>query len=130
MKLLKTTLAISLFAAVAAATSGAAFADATHAGHGMHQPGERIVKVLNLDATRAAQVTAIMTEQRAQGKALWEANKGNTDPAAREAKHAQMKALHDATQAKLATVLSADEMAKLKEARKAMHHGEHGMKHG
>lgn len=131
MKLLKTTLAIALFAA---ASAGASFAQtpAPHAGHGMHQSGDRIVQILNLDATRAAQVTAIMTEQRAQGKALWEANKanaGNTDPAAREAKHAQMKALHQATQAKLATVLSADEMAKLKEARKAMHHG-HGPKQG
>jgi Spy/CpxP family protein refolding chaperone len=125
MKLLKTTLTIALFAA---ASAGASFAQTTapHVGHGMHQPGERINKVLNLDATRAAQVTAIMTEQRAQGKALWEANKGSTD---REAKRAQMRALHDATQAKLATVLSADEMAKLKEARKAMHHG-HGPKQG
>ena len=123
MKLLKTTLAIALFAA---AISGAAFADASHAGRGMHQPGDRIVKILNLDASRAAQVTNIMTEQRAQGKALWEANKGSTD---RDAKNAQMKALRDATQTKLATVLSADEMAKLKEARKAMHHG-HGPKQG
>ena len=129
MKLLKTTLAIALFAA---AISGAAFADASHAGRGMHQPGHRIVKVLNLDASRAAQVTNIMTEQRAQAKVLWEANKanrGSADATTREAKHAQMKALHDATQTKLAIVLSADEMAKLKEARKAMHHG-HGPKQG
>jgi hypothetical protein len=126
MKLLKTAIAVALFATGAVGISGLAFAQAPHAGHGMHQPGERINKVLNLDATRAAQVTNIMTEQRAQGKALWEANKGSTD---REAKRAQMRALHDATQAKLATVLSADEMAKLKEARKAMHHG-HGPKQG
>lgn len=124
MKLLKTTLAIALFAAVTTATAGTAFADATHAGHGMHQPGERIVKILNLDATRAAQVTAIMTEQRAQGRAMREANKGNPDAATREAKHAQMKALHEATKAKLATVLSSAELAQLRDAMPK--HGRHG----
>ena len=124
MKLFKTTLATVLFAAVTAATSGSAFADATRAGHGMHQPGERIVKILNLDATRAAQVTAIMTEQRAQGRALREASKGNPDATTREAKHAQMKALHEATKAKLATVLSAAELAQLKDTMmKHRHHG-------
>ena len=121
MKLLKTTLAVAVFAAVAAASAGTAFADATHAGHGMHQPGERIVKILNLDATRAAQVTNIMTEQRAQGKALWEANKGSTD---REAKRAQMKILRDATNVKLATVLTPAEMTQLQDARAK--HGHHG----
>ena len=121
MKLFKTTVAavaVTLFAA-----AGASFAQgmhAQHAGHGMHQPGDRIVKILNLDATRAAQVTAIMTEQRAQGKALWEANKGSTD---REAKHAQMKALREATKARLATVLTPAEVAQLKEVMKHRHHG-------
>ena len=119
MKLLKTTLAVVLLAA-----AGASFAQATaapHAAHAMHQPGERIIKILNLDATRAAQVTAIMTEQRAQGKALWEANIGGTD---RDAKRAQMKALHEATKAKLATVLTPAEVAQLKEAMmKHRHHG-------
>ena len=33
---------------------------------GMHQPNERIVKILNLDANRAAQVTAIMTDAQNQ----------------------------------------------------------------
>ncbi len=110
MKLLKTTIAVALLAAAGA--SLAQTGQAQHAGHGMHQPGDRIVKILNLDATRAAQVTAIMTEQRAQGKALWEANIGSTD---REAKHAQMKALHEATKAKLATVLTPAEVAQLQE---------------
>ena len=120
MKLLKTTVAVAFLA-----VAGAAFAQHAHAGHGMHQPGDRIVKILNLDATRAAQVTAIMTEQRAQGKALWETNKGSAD---REAKHAQMKALRDATKAKLATVLTPAEMTQLQDARaKDGHHGR-GMK--
>ena len=116
MKLLKTTIAVALLA-----VAGAAFAQHAHAGHGMHQPGDRIVKILNLDATRAAQVTAIMTEQRAQGKALWEANKGSAD---REAKRAQMKALRDATNVKLATVLTPAEMTQLQDARAK--HGHHG----
>jgi hypothetical protein len=121
MKLIKTTL---LVAALAAAS--AAFAQPVGMGH--HQPGDRIVKILNLDATRAAQVTAIMTEQRNLGKALWQASKGNQDPAARQAAHEQMRALAEQSRAKLATVLTAEEMAKLKEARKAMHHRGHGTK--
>ena len=119
MKLLKTTVAVAFLAA-----TGAAFAQHVHAGHGMHQPGDGIVKILNLDATRAAQVTAIMTEQRAQGKALWEANKGSAD---REAKRAQMKALRDATNVKLATVLTPAEMTQLQDAKAK--HGHHGGGH-
>ena len=122
MKLFQTT--VAAVAATLFAATGATFAQgmhAQHAGHGMHQPGDRIVKILNLDATRAAQVTAIMTEQRDQGKALWEATKGSTD---REAKHAQMKALREATQARLATVLTPAEVAQLKEVMmKHRHHG-------
>ena len=119
MKLLKTTVAVAFLA-----VAGAAFAQHAHAGHGMHQPGDRIVKILNLDATRAAQVTAIMTERRAQGKALWEANKGSAD---REAKRAQMKALRDATNVKLATVLTPAEMTQLQDAKAK--HGHHGGGH-
>ena len=118
MKLLKTTLAAALLAATG--TSFAQVAHPQHAMHGMHQPGDRIVKILNLDASRAAQVTAIMTEQRAQSKALWEANKSSTD---REAKHAQMKALREATKAKLATVLTPTEVTQLQDAR--MKHRNH-----
>ena len=124
MKLLKTAFAVMLLAAAGASLAQAPMAQ--HAVHGMHQPGDRIVKLLNLDAARAAQVAAIMTEQRAQAKVLWQANKGNTEPAAREAKHAQMKSLHEATQAKLATVLTPAEVAQLKAAKmtKHRHHGE------
>ena len=127
MKLIKSTLiAVALIAAGAALAQPAA---------GMrHQPGERIVKLLNLDATRAAQVTTIMTESQTQRRTVMESMKDKRgDAAAREAAHAQMKAIHDGTKGQLAQVLSAAEIAKLKEARKGMHdrHWQgHGMKQG
>ena len=125
MKLIKSTLT---FVAVALIASGAALAQPAAGMH--HQPGERIVKFLNLDATRAAQVTNIMTESQSQRHAVMESMKGKRDdPAAREAARAQMKAIGEGTKGKLAQVLSADEMAKLKEARKAMH-DRHGQGHG
>ena len=123
MKLIKSTLI-----AVALIASGAALARPAAGMH--HQPGEHIVKLLNLDATRAAQVTTIMTESQTQRRTVMESMKDKRgDAAAREAAHAQMKAIHDGTKGKLAQVLSADEMAKLKEARKAMH-DQHGQGHG
>lgn len=116
MKLLKATLL-----AAALMATGAGFAQPAT---GMHQPGERIIKMLNLDANRAAQVTAIMTESQNQRRAVWESMKGKRgDPAARDAAHAQMKSIGDGTKAKLAQVLTPDEMARLREARKAMRHG-------
>ena len=133
MKLFKSTLSATVVA-VALIASGAALADG--AGRMHHQPGERIVKFLNLDATRAAQVATIMSESKAQRRTVMESMKGKRgDTAAREAAHAQMKAIHEGTRGKLAQVLTPDEMAKLKEARKAMHdrHGRghgHGMKQG
>ena len=124
MKLFKTTLI-----AAALLATGAAFAGP--GGMGMHQPGERIVKILNLDANRAAQVTAIMTDAQNQRRTVFESMKGKRgDPAAREAAHAQMKAIGDGTKAKLAQVLTPDEMAKLKEARKAMRGQGHGPMRG
>lgn len=128
MKLFKSTLTAT-FVAVALIASGASLAQPAAGMH--HQPGERIVKFLNLDATRAAQVTAIMTEAQSQRRTVMESMKGKRgDPAAREAAHAQMKAIGEGTKGKLAQVLSADEMAKLKEARKAMHGHGHGMQQG
>ena len=127
MKLIKSTLI-----AVALIASGAGLAQPAAGMH--HQPGERIVKLLNLDGTRAAQVATIMTESRTQRRTVMESMKDKRgDPAAREAAHAQMKAINEGTRGKLAQVLSADEMAKLKEARKGMHdrHWQgHGMKQG
>ena len=126
MKLIKSTLS-SAVVAVALIATGAALAQPAAGMH--HQPGERIVKLLNLDATRAAQVATIMTESQTQRHAVMESMKGKRgDPAAREAAHAQMKAINEGTKGKLAQVLNADEMAKLKEARKAMHG--HGMMRG
>lgn len=123
MKLIKTTLI-----AVAFIASGVALADG--AGRMQHQPGERIVKLLNLDATRAAQVTTIMAESQTQRRTVMESMKGKRgDTAAREAAHAQLKAIGEGTKGKLAQVLSTDELAKLKEARKAMH-DRHGLGHG
>ena len=124
MKLFKTTLIVASLV-----VAGAAMAQP--AGGTVHQPGERIVKALNLDANRAAQVTAIMTDAQTQRRAVFESMKGKRgDPAARDAAQAQMKAIGEGTKAKLATVLNADEMAKLKEARKAMHHHGHGPMNG
>lgn len=124
MKLFNSTLTATLVAAALVA-SGAALAQP---GPGMHhQPGERVVKLLNLDATRAAQVTTIMTEAQTQRRTVMESMKGKRgDAAAREAAHAQMKAINEGTKGKLAQVLNADEMAKLKDARKAMHGQGHG----
>ena len=128
MKLFKTTFITAAMAILGVSASGVAFAQ--HAHMGKHQPGERIVKLLNLDATRAAQVTAIMTEQRSQGQAIWAAKKASADPAARQAAHDKMHALAQQSRAKLATVLTADEMAKLKESRKGMRHHGADMKQG
>ena len=123
MKLIKSTLI-----AVALIASGAALAQPAAGMH--HQPGERIVKLLNLDATRAAQVTTIMTDSQTQRRTVMESVKGKRgDTAAREAAHAQMKTINEGTKGKLAQVLTPDEMAKLKEARKAMH-DRHGQGHG
>ena len=131
MKLFKSTLSATVVA-VALIASGAALAQP--AASMQHQPGERIVKLLSLDAARAAQVTTIMTDAQTQRRTVMESMKGKRgDGDAREAAHAQMKAIHEGTKSKLAQVLRADEMAKLKEARKAMHdrHGlGHGMKQG
>ena len=131
MKLFKSTLSATVVA-VALIASGAALAQP--AASMQHQPGERIVKLLSLDAARAAQITTLMTDAQTQRRTVMESMKGKRgDADAREAAHAQLKAINEGTKGKLAQVLSADEMAKLKEARKATHdrHGlGHGMKQG
>lgn len=124
MKLFKTTLLVATLIAASASF-------AQPAGRMQHQPGERIVKVLNLDAARAAQVTTIMTEAQAQRRAVFESMQDKRgDTAAREAARAQMKAIGEGTKAKLATVLNAEEMAKLKDARKESRHRGHGPMRG
>ena len=131
MKRFKSTLCATGVAVVLFA-SGAALAQP--AASMQHQPGERIVKLLSLDAARAAQITTLMTDAQTQRRTVMESMNGKRgDGDAREAAHAQMTAIHEGTKGKLAQVLSADEMAKLKAARKAMHdrHGlGHGMKQG
>ena len=128
MKLFNSTLTAALVAA-ALVVSGAALAQPAAGMH--HQPGERVVKLLNLDATRAAQVTTIMTEAQTQRRTVMESMKGKRgDATAREAVHAQMKAINEGTKGKLAQVLTADEMAKLKDARKAMQGHGHGPMNG
>ena len=92
--------------------------------------GRAHVQILNLDANRAAQVTAIMTDAQNQRRTVFESMKGKRgDPAAREAAHAQMKAIGDGTKAKLAQVLTPDEMAKT-EGRKVMRGHGHGPMRG
>ncbi len=130
MKLFKSTLSATLIS-VALIATGAALAQP--AAGMQHQPGERVVKLLNLDATRAAQVTTIMTEAQTQRHAVMESMKGKRgDATAREGAHAQMKAINEGTRGKLAQVLTPDEMTKMKEARKGMRgHGHgHGDGHG
>ena len=55
-----------------------------------------------------------MTDAQTQRRAVFESMKGKRgDPAAREAAHAQMKAIGDGTKARPAQVLTPDELAKL-----------------
>ena len=55
-----------------------------------------------------------MTDAQTQRRAIWESMKDKRgDAAAREAAHTQMKSIGESTKAKLAQVLSADELAKL-----------------
>lgn len=103
-----------------------------HMGHGMHmgmhhQPVD-VAKLLNLDATRAAQVNTILADARAQRKAMWEAHKGAAhDDASRAAFRAQMKSLRETTRTKLAAVLTTEELKTLRDS--MPHRGMHGHKH-
>jgi Spy/CpxP family protein refolding chaperone len=104
-------------------------------GMGQHQPGDRIVQVLNLEGAKADQVRAIMKESFAERRAVWASMKDKKgDPAAREAARTQMRTIGENTKAKLAQVLTADEMKKLEDLRgqRGGHgpHGGKGPKHG
>ncbi len=103
-------------------------------GHGMkgaammgqHQPGDRIIKALNLEGSRAEQVRAIMTQAQQERRAVWMSmadKKG--DEAARQAARDKMRAIGEATRSKLAQVLTPEEVKKLREMR-----GGKGMGHG
>lgn len=99
-------------------------------GMGQHQPGDRIVQVLNLEGAKADQVRAIMKESFAERRAVWASMKDKKgDPAAREAVRTQMRTIGENTKTKLAQVLTADEMKKLEELRgERRGHGPHGGK--
>jgi hypothetical protein len=105
-------------------------------GPHMHRPPVDIAKLLNLDATRTEKVNAILADEHAARKALWEANKGAAgDEATKLAMRDKMKALRDDTRAKLTAVLTADELQKLREslphpAGMRGPHGEGGAKAG
>jgi Spy/CpxP family protein refolding chaperone len=83
-----------LLASCVAAFAIGAFAQMPPDGH---RPPPDIAKLLNLDAARAQQVQSIMQSTRQQAEAI----------------HAQMKALHEGTQAQLAKILTPDELKKL-----------------
>ena len=125
---IKSALIASTLIVAGAAFTGTAMADSTHKGHdhgtaymGMrHQPVD-IAKLLNLDTTRAAQVNTILADERAQRKAMWEARKGAAhDDATKTAFRTQMKAMREATRAKLTAVLTAEELQTLRDS---MSHG-------
>jgi len=136
-KTIKSALIASTLIVAGAALADAKMGDGMHKGMGhgehmgmQHQPVD-IAKLLNLDATRAAQVNTILADERAQRKAMWEAHKGAAhDDAAKAAFRTQMKSMREATRAKLTAVLTADELKTLRDNMPHGGHGEHGMKQG
>lgn len=95
---------------------------------GMHRQPVDIAKILNLDATRAEKVNAILADERTQRQALWEARKGAAhDDASKQAFREKMMALRESTKTKLTGVLTADELQKLRDGmHKAGMHGGQG----
>ena len=136
-KTIKSALIASTLIVAGAALADATMGDGAHKGMGpgahmgMHHQPVDIAKLLNLDATRTAQVNTILTDERAQRKALWEANKGTAhDEAGKTAFRTQMKALREATKARLTAVLTAEELQKLRDSMPHGGPGAHGMKQG
>ena len=131
----KSALIASTLVVAGIALADATMGDGAHKGMGpgahmgMHHQPVDIAKLLNLDATRSAQVNTILGDERAQRKALWEANKGTAhDDAAKTAFRTQMKALREATKARLTAVLTAQELQTLRDS--MPHRGMHGQKQG
>ena len=75
-----------------------------------------IVTYLNLDATRAAQVEAILEGAHERVKSARELIGRPTDDTSRATLHAAMRAIREDTDKRLATVLSAEELARLQAA--------------
>ena len=65
---------------------------------------------MNLSADQKSQVQQILKEQHEKKRTLW---KEGSD---REAKHAQMRALHEETKTRLATVLNEEQLARFDKA--------------
>ena len=132
---IKSALIASTLIVTGAAFASIAMADNTHQGagsgahSGMHRQPVDIAALLGLDATRAAQVNTIISDERAQRKALWEANKGSVrDDASKAAFREQMQSLRTGTKAKLTAVLTPEELQKLRD--NLPHRGMHGQKQG
>lgn len=89
-----------------------------HAGHdhdGDRDRGARMAEELGLDAAKAEQVRTILREQGEKRHALW---KESGDKAAAMEK---MRALHEETKTRLATVLNAEQLARMEEHFKDRH---------
>jgi hypothetical protein len=81
-----------------------------------HPPRIDIAAVLNVDATKASQVQAILDDGRKQMHALRESMGRPTDDASREKMHQAMESIHQDTDKKLSAILTPDQLAKLKAA--------------
>ncbi len=75
-----------------------------------------IAALLNLDGERAAQVESILDTAHAKMRAAHEQIGPPVDETARATMHAAMEAIRADTDARLATVLSAEELARLRAA--------------
>lgn len=101
-----------------------ALAMAQPAGPGGPPPPMDIAKVLNLDAARAAQVEAVMKAARDQREALRAEMQAATTDEARLAVMKKMRAIQEDIKARMAAILTADELKKLEESRPKRPHRE------
>jgi protein CpxP len=82
-------------------------------GAGARAPRIDVVNLLGLDATRATQVETILQQAHEKVRYAHEQIGPPTDETTRATMHAAMEAIRSDTDAKLGTVLTADELAKL-----------------
>ena len=80
---------------------------------GARAPRIDIVNLLGLDATRAVQVDTILQQAHEKVRYAHEQIGAPTDETTRATLHAAMEAIRSDTDAKLGSVLTAEEMAKL-----------------
>ncbi|MEO5691788.1 MAG: hypothetical protein ABIQ72_01570 [Usitatibacter sp.] len=81
-----------------------------------HPPRVDVVKLLDLDATRAGKVEAILENSRERVMEARRQLGRPTDETTRATMHAAMAAIRTETDSLLAQVLTAEELAKLKAA--------------